>query len=124
MIAVLSAASVLLVDKTSQSAERSYLKKSETFCATGHSLCLVGSLWYEPNSRLLSLNARIEKQTGPGTIRITFVGSSRLNVQRRTELNVSVRGAHSEIIDHQMRPDAPDVYEWRIDSFAFTPKLE
>lgn len=102
--------------------ERLYLRKNETFCDSNRVLCLHGSLTYQPNSRIVSLNARVQKQTGPGTLLIILAGNNRLDMFRRTEIKLSIRGNFSEIINHQMRPDAPDVPEWNISSFTFESK--
>ena len=100
-------------------AERLYIKKSEQFCDSSGVLCLYGNLTYRPNSRIVSLNARVQKKTGPGTIHIILTGSNRQDMFRRTEIRLKIRGTYSEIIDHQMRPDAPDVSEWELSSFEF-----
>jgi hypothetical protein len=102
--------------------ERLYMKKNETFCDSSGVLCLRGSLTYQTNSRIVSLNARVQKQTGPGVIHITLAGTNRHDMLRRTEIIIIIRGTHSEIIDHQMVPGAPDVYEWEISSFLFEAK--
>jgi len=110
---------LLLIIEGTSAAERFYIKKNETFCDSSGTLCLLGSFTYRPNSRILSINARVQKNTGPGTIRIILTGSNRQEIQRRIEFELTIRGNYSEIIDHQMRPDAPDVSEWRISSFTF-----
>ena len=98
------------------------MKKNETFCDSSGVLCLRGSLTYTVNSRIVSLKARVQKQTGPGVIHITLAGTNRQDMLRRTEIIITIRGTHSEIIDHQMVPDAPDVYEWEMSSFVFEAK--
>jgi hypothetical protein len=113
-----SIALLLIVEGTS-AAERFYIKKNETFCDSSGALCLLGSFTYRPNSRILSLNARVQKKTGPGNIRIVLIGRNRQDFRRLVEFELTIRGNYSEIIDHQMRPDAPDVSEWRISSFTF-----
>lgn len=104
--------------------ERYYLKKSEVFCDTQQFLCLSGSITYEPNFRILELRARVQKQTGPGEIRLYFSGSNRLDQLRRTEIVLKIRGAHSEIVNLRIRPDAPDVDNWQLAGFLFTPEGE
>jgi len=104
-----------------QAGERYYIKKSETFCDSSGVLCLNGSLSYRVNPRIMSLNARVQKKTGPGKIRFILTGVNWQGIESITEINISIRGAYSEIIDHKMRPDAPDVAEWKILSFRFLP---
>ena len=111
-----------LIATNGHTEERLYLRKNETFCDSSRVLCLYGSLTYQPNSRIVSLNARVQKQTGPGTLLIILSGNNRLDMFRRTEIKLSIRGNYSEIINHQMRPDAPDVPEWSISSFSFESK--
>lgn len=113
------AALFAVLASTTLASEIQYLKKSEQFCDSSGVLCLFGKLTYRPNSRLVSLNARVQKQTGPGTVHIILTGSNRQDMLRRTEIRLEIRGTHSEIIDHQMVPDAPDVYEWELSSFKF-----
>ena len=111
-----------LVAMNAHTEERIYIRKNETFCDSGKVLCLHGTLSYQPNSRIVSLNARVQKQTGPGTLHIILAGNNRLDMFRRTEIRLTIRGTYSEIINHQMRPDAPDVPEWGISSFTFESK--
>ena len=115
---------LLLAATSAFAGERLYMKKNETFCDSNGVLCLRGSLTYRVNSRIVSLNARVQKQTGPGVIHITLAGTNRQGMLRRTEIIITIRGTHSEIIDHQMVPGAPDVYEWAISSFLFEAKSE
>ena len=110
---------LLLVASGAVAAERLYIKKNETFCDSSGKLCLHGSFTYRVNSRIVSLNARVQKQTGPGEIQITLSGTNRQDMLRLTEIRFSIRGTYSEIIDHKMRPDAPDVAEWHLSSFRF-----
>lgn len=113
---------LLMVAAPAAALERYYLKKSEVFCDTGHTLCLSGNITYERNSRLLSLRARVQKQTGPGKLRLYFSGTNRQDMLRRTEIVLDIRGTYSEIINHSMRPDAPDVENWQLTGFLFTGK--
>ena len=82
-------------------------------------VCLRGTIAYEPNVRILSINARVQKQTGPGELRLGFSGSNRQGMLRYTEIVLMIRGTASEIVDHHMRPDAPDVANWTLNSFEF-----
>ncbi len=109
----------VVVATNSVAADRLYLKKQEVFCDTSKKLCLYGSLTYRVNSRVISLNARVQKQTGPGEIYMILSGRNRQDDLRRTEIRIRIRGTHSEIVDHRMRPDAPDVSEWELASFTF-----
>ena len=115
---------LLAITTSAFAAERLYIRKSESFCDSSGILCLRGSLTYRPNSRVVSLNARVQKQTGPGIIRIYLSGINRREMLRRAEIVISIRGTHSEIIDHQMRPDAPDVTLWELSSFEFEAKSQ
>lgn len=115
------ATTVLLIATAALAEERQYIRKNEIFCDSSGVLCLRGSLTYRPNSRIVSLNARVQKPTGPGTLLIILTGSNRQEMLRRTEIRLTIRGTYSEIINHQMRPDAPDVSEWQISSFVFNP---
>lgn len=100
-------------------AERHYLKKDEVFCDSNRQLCLHGTLSYNENPRVIELRARIQKQTGAGTLRLELTGTTRQGDLRRTEIVLTVRGKHSEIVRHQMRPDAPDVQNWQLLTMAF-----
>lgn len=113
---------LLTLSSVASALERYYLKKSEVFCDSQQTLCLRGSITYEPNLRLLSLNARVQKHPGPGELRLSFSGTNRQAVPRRTEIVIQIRGNHSEIIDRRSRPDAPDVENWRLTGFLFTPQ--
>ena len=122
MLPVLAAP--LLLSSAASALERYYLKKSEIFCDTQQILCLSGSITYEPNFRILDIRARVQKQTGPGELRLYFSGTNRQDQLRRTEIVLKIRGTHSEIIDRRIRPDAPDVENWQLAGFLFTPGSE
>ena len=109
----------LMLVQTSAASERNYIKKNERFCDSDKVLCIDGTIAYEPNTRILSLRARVQKQTGPGEIRLNFSGSNRQGSLKRTEIVMKIRGRHSEILDRRIRPDAPDVSNWKLDSFVF-----
>jgi len=112
---------LLFVVLCAQAGDRTYLKKNETFCDSSGELCLAGSLSYRVNPRILSLNARVKRKTGPGVIRIILAGVNRQGIEKITEMSIPIRGTYSEIIDRDMRPDAPDVSEWKISAFRFLP---
>lgn len=101
--------------------ERHYLKRNELFCDDRGSICVRGTLSYDVNPRLLSLNARVQKAPGPGVLRIRVSGTNRLGHVHHATIESRVGGHASEIIDHRMVPDAPDVYRWNLDSIAFVP---
>jgi hypothetical protein len=101
------------------SSELQYLKKSESFCDTSGVLCMHGTISYRVNPRLLQLRARVVKAPGPGRVTINVVGTNRLNHLRRAAIEVSIRGRSSEIVNTEMIPDAPDVYEWELVSIRF-----
>jgi len=99
--------------------ERHYIRNNDVFCDVTKTLCLRGTITYEPTYRLLSLNARVQKQTGPGELRLGFSGSNRQGMLRHTEIVMKIKGGSSEILDHRIRPDAPDVDNWTLTSFLF-----
>jgi len=109
----------MVIAASALASDRLYLKKNEIFCDTSKTLCLYGSFTYRVNSRIVSLNARVQKQTGPGEIYILLSGRNRQNDLRRAEIRIQIRGTYSEIIDYKMRPDAPDVSEWELSLFTF-----
>ena len=96
-----------------------YLFRNELLCDTNNVLCFRGTLSYRPNPRLLSLNARVQTAPGPGLLRITLTGANQQGQPRVAPFEVRVRGNRSEIIDHQMIPDYPDVAAWAVDSIEF-----
>ena len=102
-------------------AERRYLKKSEVFCDSSETVCLDGTLYYETNSRVLTLKARLQKKVAPGIIRLRFTGTDRHDYQSRTEILLRIRGNYSEIVTTRMRPDDPAVSNWQLVDFTFEP---
>ena len=114
-----AAAAFIAAAGSATALERHYIKKDEVFCDSTGILCLRGTIAYEPNHRILSLNARLQKQTGPGQLRLGFSGSNRQGLLRHTEIVLRIRGTYSEIVDHRIRPDAPDVDTWALQSFSF-----
>lgn len=100
-------------------AELQYLRKNESFCDSAASVCLHGTISYRANSRLLQLRARVVKAPGPGRLTVNVVGKNRLEHLRRAAIEITINGRASEIVNHDMIPDAPDVYSWEIQSIAF-----
>ena len=104
---------------TAVAGERHYLKKNERFCDASEALCLRGTLSYEVNTRLFTLNARVQSAPGPGLLRLRLSGRNRLGHQHHTMIQLSLRGRPGEIVSTRMIPDAPDVYRWQLDSIRF-----
>jgi len=98
---------------------RDYLFENERICDTHKVLCFRGTLSYESNPRLLRLNARVRTDPGPGLLRISLTGTNELGHRRFAPFEVRVRGRYSEIIDHKMIPDHPDVQGWEVERIEF-----
>ena len=95
------------------------LLSNSQLCDSERTFCLRGSLSFDQNPRLLRLNGRVQKAPGPGMLRITLTGTNRLGHRRYAPMELRLRGNHSEIINHKMIPDYPDVYSWAIDRVEF-----
>ncbi|MDJ0927200.1 MAG: hypothetical protein QNJ73_06060 [Gammaproteobacteria bacterium] len=52
-------------------------------------------------------------------LRIILTGTNRLEHRRYAPMELRLRGTYSEIIDHKMIPDYPDVYSWAIDRVEY-----
>ena len=98
---------------------RDYLFQDERVCDSDRVFCLRGTLLYDSNPRLLSLRARVQTAPGPGLLRISLSGANQLGYRRLAPFEVRVRGHYSEIIDHKMIPDYPDVQGWVVERVEF-----
>lgn len=98
---------------------RDYLFRDERLCDTDEIFCIRGTLSYHSNPRLLRLRARVQKAPGPGLLRIRLAGANQMGHHRLTPFEVRVRGHYSEIIDHKMIPDYPDVQGWVVERVEF-----
>lgn len=96
-----------------------YLKRDERICDVDEILCMKGTLRYDANPRLLWLRGRVRTSPGRGLLRIRLAGTNRLGHRRTTEMEVQLRGRHSEIVEFKMIPDHPDVYAWTITTIRF-----
>ena len=96
-----------------------YLSRNTLICDEPRDFCLRGSLSYNPNPRLLRLNGRVQKAPGPGLLRITLTGTNRLGHRRFAPMELRLRGTYSEIVDHKMIPDYPDIYAWSVDRVEY-----
>jgi len=111
--------SALLFLPGALSGPRDYLFRDERLCDTDEVFCFRGTLSYHSNPRLLHLRARVQTAPGPGLLRITLVGANRSGHHRLAPFEVRVRGHYSEIIDHKMIPDYPDVQGWVVERVEF-----
>jgi hypothetical protein len=76
---------------------------------------------YDANARLLWLRGRVGSAPGPGLMTIVVRGTSRLGHVRFAPFEVGLRGRRTEIVDHRMIPDHPDVDNWTIHRVTFEP---
>ena len=116
---LLVCATALFFGLSAHAAPRDYLFEDERVCDIDEVFCLKGTLSYESNPRLLQLRARVQKSPGPGLLRIRLEGKNRQGFSRYTLLEVRVRGNYSEIINHKMIPDHPDVEGWVVERVLF-----
>jgi len=112
-------ASVLFFLTAAVAGPRDYLFRDERVCDTEQIFCLRGTFSYHSNPRLLRLRARVQTASGPGMLRIRLSGSNQLGHRRFAPFEVRVRGHYSEIIDHKMIPDYPDVQGWVVEKVEF-----
>ena len=116
---LLLAASALLFVTSAYAGPRDYLFKDKRVCDTQNVFCFRGTLSFDSNPRLLHLRARVQTAPGPGMLRIRLRGANELGHRRLAPVEVQLRGNYSEIINHRMVPDHPDVYEWHVDVVEF-----
>ena len=116
---VLIVASALLLVTGALAAPLDYLFRGERLCDAKEVFCFRGTLSYQSNPRLLSLHARVQTAPGPGLLRITLAGVNQQGYRRFAPFEMRVRGRYSEIIDHQMIPDYPDVQGWMVENVEF-----
>ena len=98
---------------------REYLFRNERVCDSERVFCFRGTLTYESNPHLLTLRARVQDAPGPGMLRIRVAGTNNLGHRRIAPFEVRVRGRPSEIINHRMVPDHPDVHNWSVELVEF-----
>ena len=99
-----------------------YVERGGLICDADQTVCLRGSLVYQPNPRLLRLRARVQFAPGPGELRILMTGTNRRGDRRYAPMEITLRGKYSEIVDFKMIPDHPDVNAWEIDRVSFEPE--
>ena len=119
-LAVMIVVAMLLLN-VAEASPRDYLFKDQRICDTEGSLCFRGTLYYVSNSRMVHLRARVQKAPGPGLLRIRLAGVNELGHQRFAPFEVQLRGNNSEIINHKMIPDHPDVQGWSVEMVSFIP---
>ena len=103
---------------------RDFLFRNERVCDSENVFCFHGTMTYDSNPRLLHLRARVKTAPGPGMLRIRLRGANELGHRRLAPFEVQVRGNFSEIINHRLIPDHPDVYEWTIERVEFIAETE
>ena len=118
-IQLLLAASVLFLSSVSLAGPREFLFQNKRVCDTGEVFCFHGTFVYESNPRLLHLRARVQTAPGPGMLRIRLAGTNQLGHRRLAPFELRVKGHYSEIINHKMIPDHPDVSNWAVERVEF-----
>jgi hypothetical protein len=96
-----------------------YLFRDERVCDEDRDFCMVGTLSYRINPRLLRLRARVQKAPGPGLLRIRLRGETRQGFQRLAPMELRLRGKPTEIINHKIIPDHPDAEFWTVQRVEF-----
>lgn len=120
--AALAVALVALAAAANAEASRLlWLARDERLCDEGGLACLDASLSYDVNDRVLWLRGRVTGAPGPGRLGIVVRGTNRLGHVRYAPLEVELRGRSSEIVDHRVIPDHPDVANWAIHRITFEP---
>ena len=122
MISGLSAVfgvAALLLSAMSSASQPDYLFQDRYLCDETGAFCMLGTLTFQPNPRLLHLRARVRKAPGPGLLRIILIGSNRLGYRRLAPFEVRVRGNVTEILNHKMVPDHPDALGWAVQYVEF-----
>jgi hypothetical protein len=113
------AVATLLAAAPAAASRVEYLARGERLCDAAELACVQGSLTYHVNTRMLWLRGRLKTSPGPGTFAILVRGTTRLGYVRYAPLEIALDGHWSEIVDFQMIPDDPDVYNWQIDSITY-----
>jgi len=116
---LLLGASALFVWAGVLAGPRDNLFHNERLCDADEVFCFRGTLSYRSNPRLLHLRARVQTAPGPGLLRISLAGANQQGHRRHAPFEVRVHGHYSEIIDHKMIPDYPDVQVWVVERVAF-----
>ena len=118
-LSLLLGVSALFLFGAALAGPRDYLFQNKRICDRNEVFCFRGTLSYSSNPRLLQLRARVQKAPGPGMLRIRLSGENQLGHRRFAPFEVRVRGHYSEIINHKMVPDHPDVEGWVIEQVEF-----
>ena len=116
---ILSGAAALLFLSDALAGPYEYLFRNERICDADEVFCLRGTFSYHSNPRILHLRARVQKAPGPGLLRIRVAGANELGHRRLSPFEVRVRGRYSEIINHKVIPDHPDVDGWEVEHVEF-----
>lgn len=119
ILSLLLGASALIVFSASLAGPREYLFQDKRICDTNEVFCIRGTLSYHSNPRLLHLRARVQKAPGSGLLRIRLSGVNQQGDRRLAPFEVRVNGNYSEIINHKMIPDHPDVEDWAVERVEF-----
>jgi hypothetical protein len=117
--ALLLGASVIFLCTAVIAGPRDDLFHDKRICDADEVFCFRGTLSYHSNPRVLHLRARIQRAPGSGLLRIRLSGANLLGHRRFAPFEVQVRGNHSEIINHKMIPDHPDVESWEVENVEF-----
>ena len=121
---LLCGAPVLFIFCISLAGPREYLFEYKRLCDASQVFCFRGSMTYSSNPRVLHLRARVQKAPGPGMLRISLSGSNNLGHRHFAPFEVQVHVSNSEIINHKMIPDYPDVESWTVERIEFVEQSE
>ena len=119
ILPLLLGASVLIMFSASLAGPHEYLFRDKSICDGNEVFCFRGTLSYYSNPRLLHLRARVQKAPGSGMLRIRLSGANQQGDRRLAPFEVRVNGHYSEIINHKIIPDHPDVEHWAVERVEF-----
>jgi len=109
---------LLLISASALAGRTNFLVRNDFICEPEETICIRGTLYYLPDSRVLRLRGRVSRAPGPGWVRILFRGS-RDGQLASSVMEFPIRGDHSEIIDFRYIPDNPAIGNWRVLAISF-----
>ncbi|MGQ9424579.1 hypothetical protein ACXYTJ_01365 [Gilvimarinus sp. F26214L] len=110
---------VLLLFSQAGNAAWEPVLRFSSLCDVDNQVCLEGRIDFDPNSKIIEIDARQFQSAGSGLLTFHFVGTTPLGEQVYHSSAVELRGRYGERISHKFGPPYSNRTQWTLNRLTF-----